>query len=125
MFCFIQPWSGQSGSGFFPHSPSPLALAVAPPPPALPASAVAAFSAGAADALADAGAAADPDADADAGASAVAAGALDAIGGTSAVAEARGVTSVVADFVHATISAASERTTGRERMGGELTRKTG
>jgi hypothetical protein len=31
MFAFIQACSGQSGSGFVPHSPAPLALA---PPPA-------------------------------------------------------------------------------------------
>ena len=126
MCVFIQAWSGQSGSGFVPHSPAPLAL---PPPPAdaLPAAVVfpasaPAFSVGAADALAAALALGSADAvvAADADALAVGAALADASG---ALAEPVGLLSVVSDFVQATINAASERRTGNERMGGELTRK--
>jgi hypothetical protein len=121
MFAFIQAWSGQSGSGFVPHSPAPLALAdaLAPAPPgamALPASPPAALSTGAADAAAVA------IAEAIVGAEALvaAAGALDAAEALLAVIV--GFWSAISDFVQATISAASERRTGSERMAGELTR---
>jgi hypothetical protein len=133
MFAFIQAWSGQSGSGFVPHSPAPLAF---PPPPAEPLAAAVALPAS----VAPPGAAAGPAsfafvvvplplgavfvaaADSVATAVALAAGALETAGGGTEDAEGLEPVPVSSDFVHAKTSAASERITGKERMGGELTR---
>lgn len=119
MFFFIQPWSGQSGSGFFPHSAAPPSsfAAVLPASVALVVALVVAPDAlGAADAVGSALALVAAAAEADA------AGALDAIGGTLVV---PGVGGDDSDFVQATSSAAIETTSESERMGGELTRNPG
>jgi hypothetical protein len=127
MFAFIHPCSGQSGSGFVPHSPAPLALALPPAAP-LAAAAVllvpgaAAVGPADADADADAGAVSEGAAEAVAVADSLATGALDAAGGGTEEAEGLAPLSVPSDFVQATRSAAIERRTGKERMGGELTR---
>lgn len=116
MFFFIQPWSGQSGSGFFPHSaapPSSFAAAVFPESAAVPA-----------DAVAEGVALGSAEADADACALAVlgVAGALEATGGAVAVPS---VGEGDSDFVHATSNVAIERTSNGERMASELTRNPG
>jgi hypothetical protein len=127
MFAFIHPCSGQSGSGFVPHSPAPLALALPPAAP-LAAAAVllvpgaAAVGPADADADADAGAVSEGAAEAVAVADSLATGSLDAAGGGTEEAEGLAPLSVPSDFVQATKSAAIERRTGKERMGGELTR---
>jgi hypothetical protein len=127
MFAFIHPCSGQSGSGFVPHSPAPLALALPPAAP-LAAAAVllvpgaAAVGPADADADADAGAVSEGAAEAVAVADSLATGSLDAAGGGTEAAEGLAPRSVPSDVVQATKSAAIERRTGKERMGGELTR---
>jgi hypothetical protein len=129
MFAFIHPCSGQSGSGFVPHSPAPLALALPPAAPLAAAAVLLVPGAAAvgpadadADADADAGAVSEGAAEAVAVADSLATGSLDAAGGGTEEAEGLAPLSVPSDFVQATKSAAIERRTGKERMGGELTR---
>jgi hypothetical protein len=120
MFFFIHPWSGQSGSGFVPHS--------AAPPPSFVAVAAVLLASAVPVAAAVAEAAGSADADADGCALAVdgVAGALDATGGAVAVVFSEpGVGGDDSDLVHAIRSAAIETASESERMGGELTRNPG
>jgi len=126
MFDFIHAWSGQSGSGFVPHSPAPVGFAPPPPPPpSLPVAAAVAEP--------DVAGAADADAAAEALALALGAALADAVAdadidGTPKTAEAvaLGWFSAVLSFgVQAAKRAAMEQATRTrdERMAGELTRK--
>lgn len=135
MFAFIQAWSGQSGSGFVPHSPAPLglappaadalaaAVAVALPEPLVPAGAedgpasaafvVVPLPAGAVFVAAAVSVVATD---------ALGAGALATTGAGTLLADGLDSAPVPSDFVHAKASKANERITGGARMGGELTR---